>query len=122
MKTLNDVSKRENQKDSTILLLGDKGVGKRSVVNAVNKKHVLGRNKTLPVEKMGSDFAAVDFSFLYVKDLSDREGATQHVHADDNLPQLHIWKVPESSKLDLLEAAVEPAHLQQMAVCIMVDL
>jgi len=30
----------------------------------------------MPVEKMGSDFAALDFCFLYVKDLSDRESAT----------------------------------------------
>jgi hypothetical protein len=27
----------------------------------------------MPVDQMGSDFAALDFSFLYVKDLSDRE-------------------------------------------------
>jgi len=40
---------------------------------------VRGRNKTMPVEKMGSDYAALDFSFLYVKDLSDREGASQTV-------------------------------------------
>lgn len=103
------MAKRDGLKDSTVLLLGDKGVGKRSLVNAVNKKHVLGRNKTLPVEKMGSDFAALDFSFLYVKDLSDREGATAVVQADDNAPQLHIWKVQEHTKLDLLEAAFEPS-------------
>ena len=29
------------------------------------------RNKELPVDKMGSDFSALDFSFLYVKDLMD---------------------------------------------------
>lgn len=87
------MAKRDGLKDSTVLLLGDKGVGKRSLVNAVNKKHVLGRNKTLPVEKMGSDFAALDFSFLYVKDLSDRDASMQAISAEDNLPQMHFWLV-----------------------------
>lgn len=58
------------------MLLGDKGAGKRSLINAINQKHVLGRNKTMPVEQMGSDYAALDFSFLYVKDLSDRDNSS----------------------------------------------
>jgi hypothetical protein len=31
-------------------LLGEKGAGKRSLISAINHKHVLGRNKTMPVE------------------------------------------------------------------------
>ena len=54
---------------------------------------MLGRNNTMPIDKMGSDFAALDFSFLYVKDLSDRDGLTNVVNSDDNLPQLNIWRV-----------------------------
>jgi hypothetical protein len=42
---------------------------------------------------MGSDFAALDFSFLYVKDLSERDNANTAVNADDNLPKINIWKV-----------------------------
>jgi len=74
-------------------LLGEKGAGKRSLISAINQKHVLGRNKTMPVENMGSDFAALDYSFLYVKDLSDRENVNNVVNADDNLPILNIWRV-----------------------------
>lgn len=47
----------------------------------------------MPVEQMGSDFAALDFSFLYVKDLSDRESSNTVVNADDNLSQLKIWRI-----------------------------
>lgn len=57
------------------MILGDKGAGKRTLVNEVNKKYVLGKNKVIPLDKMSSDFAVLDFSFLYVKDLSDRENA-----------------------------------------------
>lgn len=72
-KILSDVARKDGQRDSTIVLLGDKGAGKRTLINSFNQKHVLGRNRTMPVDQMGSDFAALDFSFLYVKDLSDRD-------------------------------------------------
>lgn len=75
------------------MLLGDKGAGKRSLINAINQKHVLGRNRTMKVEDMGSDYAALDFSFLYVKDLSDKDNQNQAVTADDNLPKLNIWRI-----------------------------
>lgn len=92
-KILSDVAQKDNQRDSTVVLLGDKGAGKRTLINTVNQKHVMGRNKTMTVEQMGSDFAALDFSFLYVKDLSDRDNENQAVNADDNLPQINIWRV-----------------------------
>lgn len=49
-KILSDVAKRDVQKDATILMLGDKGAGKRALISAVNQKHVLGRNRTMPVD------------------------------------------------------------------------
>lgn len=91
------------------MLLGDKGVGKRTLINGVNQKHVLGMNKAMPVDRMGSDFAALDYSFLYVKDLSDKDAASMQVNADDNAPALNIWKLQDAEHLDLLEAAFEPA-------------
>ena len=54
-------------------MLGDKGAGKRSLINIINSKHILGKNKVFQVSQMNSDYAVLDFSFLYVKDLSDRE-------------------------------------------------
>ena len=69
------VKQREAQSDSYLLLLGSSGVGKRSIVREINNKYVNCRNKSMGVEKMGSDYAALDFSFLYVKDLLDTEMA-----------------------------------------------
>ena len=63
----------------------------------------------MPVEHMGSDFAALDYCFLYVKDLSDKDAASQIVQADDNAPMLNIWKLQDAEHMDLLEAAFEPA-------------
>lgn len=63
--------KRDDLEDSHLLLLGDRGSGKRSIIKEINNKFVRGMNKKILVEKMGSDFSALDFSFLYVKDLMD---------------------------------------------------
>lgn len=61
---------------------------------------------------MGSDFAALDFSFLYVKDLTDRENAKSLVSIEDNLPKLNIWSLQDSDKGELLEAVLKPDSLQ----------
>jgi len=90
---LKDVVRRDDQKDSYMLLLGERGCGKRSLVREINNKHILCRNKEMPVEKMGSDFSALDFSFLYVKDLTDQENLTQVVTSEDNLPKMNIWSL-----------------------------
>jgi len=68
---LGEVVKRDDLEDSHLLLLGDRGSGKRSIIKEINNKFVRGMNKKILVEKMGSDFSALDFSFLYVKDLMD---------------------------------------------------
>lgn len=108
---LNDVVKRDDQKDSLLLILGDKSAGKRSLIKEINNKFVLARNKYMPVEQMGSNFSALDFSFLYVKDLSDREQLNSIVTSEDNLPRLNIWTIQDSEKGDILEAVLKPGDL-----------
>lgn len=47
---LNKVTSRDGQKDSYLILLGDKGSGKRSLIQQINAKHVLGSNRAIPVD------------------------------------------------------------------------
>ena len=68
---LSEVVKRDDLEDSNLLLLGDRGNGKRSIVKEINSACVRGSNKMIPVNEMGSDYSALDFSFLYIKDLMD---------------------------------------------------
>ena len=88
-----DVAKRDDLQDSHILLIGNQGSGKRSIVKEINNKYVNARNKSMSVEKMGSDYSALDVSFLYVKDLMDTEMESTTVTVDDNLPKLNIWTI-----------------------------
>jgi len=116
------VVKRDDLHDSHMLLLGDRGCGKRSLVKEINDKLVLGRNKKIGVDKMGSDFSALDFSFVYVKDLMDTENIRATVTVDDNLPKLNIWSLHDSTKGELLEAVIDPNDLERTVAVIMLDL
>ena len=70
---------------------------------------------------MGSDYAALDFSFLYVKDLLDTEIAESVVTTDDNLPKLNIWSVNDSERCELIESVMTPARLARTAAIICLD-
>ena len=77
----------------------------------INAKYVKAGNKKIAVDKMGSDYSALDFSFLYVKDLLENEHGVSNVTEDDNLPKLNVWSVHESERCELVEAVLEPASL-----------
>jgi len=40
---------------------------------------------------MGSNYAALDSAFLYVKDLSEKDALASMVTSDDNLPRMNVW-------------------------------
>ena len=60
-------------RESHLLVLGDKGSGKRSIIQNINKHCVKSKNKLLEVDKMFSHYAGIDFAFLYAKDLSEKD-------------------------------------------------
>jgi hypothetical protein len=113
--------KRDELQDSHLLLLGNQGVGKRSIVREINNKFVNCRNKNFGVEQMGSDYSALDFSFLYVKDMMDPEIAESTVTTDDNLPKMNIWSVHDSERCELIEAVLAPGQLSRTAAIICLD-
>lgn len=73
------------------------------------------------VDKMGSDYAALDSFFLYVKDLLDPDIANSTVTTDDNLPKLNTWAIHDSDRFDLLESVIRPANLTNTAAIISLD-
>ena len=75
----------------------------------------------MPVDRMGSDYAALDFSFLYVKDLLDTETANSTVTEDDNLPKLNIWSLHQAERCELIEAVLDPKSLERTAAVICLD-
>ena len=78
-------------RESHLLVLGDRTAGKRSLIQGLNKHFVRATNKIIEVDKMGSNFAALDSAFLYVKDLTEKDALNSMVTADDNLPRMNVW-------------------------------
>lgn len=119
---LNDVAHRDDdQFDSHLIVLGDRGTGKRSLINAVNKQCVKSKNKFIEVEKMGSQYSGIDFEFLYVKDMNERDAMSTMVTSDDNLPRMNVWMLQDAEKADLLKMVMRPEHLEYTAAMIVLD-
>ena len=119
---LSDVAKRDVQNDVTLLLLGDIGCGKRSLIREMNNKHVFGHNKSISVEKMGSDFSALDYSFLFTKDLSDRDNLEQPIQVEDNTAKVDVWTMHDCENADLLETVINPQAMENLCAAIVLDL
>ena len=116
-----DVAKRDDHHDSHLLLLGNQGSGTRSIIKEINNKYVNARNKSMTVDKMGSDYSALDFSFLYVKDLFDVDMESTTVTVDDNLPKMNIWSIHDQERCDLIESVIQPDDLPNTAAVIVLD-
>lgn len=118
---LNDVAQRDEQKESHLLVLGDRGAGKRSLITSINKHSVRATNMLIEVEKMGSQYSGLDSSFLYVKDLSEKDALNSIVTSEDNLPRMNVWILQEQDKADLIKQVIKPEDLQQTCALIVLD-
>jgi predicted AAA+ superfamily ATPase len=90
---LKEVAQRDDVKESHLIILGDKGVGKKTLIHTLNKQFIKSTNKCIKVEDMCSNNAGLDYAFLYVKDLSEKDALTSLVTSEDNLPKLNTWLI-----------------------------
>ena len=70
---------------------------------------------------MGSNYSALDFGFLYVKDMSEKDAIQTVVTADDNLPRMNVWILQDTEKADLLKMVVKPDNLEYTSALIVLD-
>ena len=104
-----------------MLLLGDKGSGKKSLISAWNKHLVKSENQLIKVDKMFSPFAGLDSAFLYVKDLNEKDAININVTSKENLPKLNIWSLRYEEKAELLPMVIRPDDVEHMCAIIMLD-
>ena len=70
---------------------------------------------------MGSQYSGIDFGFLYVKDMSERDALTTIVTSDDNLPRMNVWMLQDTEKADLLKVVMKPENLEYTSAIIVLD-
>ena len=102
-------------------MLGDRGAGKRSLIQSLNKHCVKAKNKFIEVDKMGSQFSAIDFEFLYVKDMTEKDALSTIVTSEDNLPRMNVWLLQDPEKADLLKMVIKPENLEYTSAVIVLD-
>ena len=74
---LDSVGKRQDLRQAHLLVLGDRGAGKRSFINSMNKPFLKQLGLLLSkMEEFCSDYGHFDCSYLYVRDLADADQET----------------------------------------------
>ena len=69
---LKNVGVRGQQSEAHLILLGDKGAGKRSLIKAINKPFLrqMGLQANL-FDEIGSDYSTFEGSYIYVREVTD---------------------------------------------------
>lgn len=118
---LHKVAQRDEINESTLLIMGDRGAGKKSLIQTWNKQLVKSDNTLIRVERMLSPFAGLDSAFLYVKDLYEKDALNMNVSSKENLPRLNIWSLRYEEKADLLQVVLKPDDLEHLLAIIVLD-
>jgi hypothetical protein len=70
---------------------------------------------------MGSAYAGLDFAFLYVKDLTEKDALNSIVNSDENMPKINVWILESVEKVDLLKLVLKPEDLMYTTALVMLD-
>ena len=113
------VGKRKDIIQANILVLGDKGCGKRSLIKKINKpfqKFLIANNK---LEEFGSDFANFDCSYFYFRDLSEAGAAHQE---ENQQSRINVWMISDEEMGSMIPKILKPEDLEYTFAIIMPDL
>lgn len=79
------------------------------------KKHFI------DVDSMGSSFSSIDSSFLYVRDLSDKDAGGFVTQEEVLCSKLNIWTVRDPSRIKLLKRMLKPEDLTKLCALVVAD-
>jgi len=88
-----------------VLVLGDKGCGKRSLIKQINKPFtkLVPQNKQ---EEYGSDFANFDCSFLYYQDVHEQPNMTYEDIQGQT--RINVWQICEPEMGEMITKILKP--------------
>lgn len=70
---------------------------------------------------MGSSFSSVDASYLYVRDLSDKDAAGFVGAEEAQSNKLNIWMVRDPARIKLLNRMLKPEDLNNLVALVLAD-
>lgn len=115
-KLLDDVGVRKDLPQAHVLVLGDKGCGKRSLVKHINSKFM----QYVPNNKMdeyGSDFANFDCSYMFYKDIHEAGFDDFNIQS-----RINVWLISDVDMGSMIPKIIKPADLEYTFAIIMPDM
>ena len=117
---LDTVGKRKDVKQAHVLVLGDRGAGKRSLIKQINKPFLksLGIQQAMEEQQLGINFAHFDCSYFYLKD-----GVVDHSLTEENTySRINVWFVSDDEVGHILTKVLKPEDLEFTFAIIMPDM
>lgn len=105
------------------MVLGDRGAGKRSFINSMNKPFL--KQLGLLMSKMDeicSDYGHFDCSYLYIRDLADQDHETQNIGIEENMGRINVWLISKEDMGEMITKILKPEDLEYTFAIIMPDL
>lgn len=74
------------------------------------------------MDEICSDYGNFDCSYLYIKDLSEKDQETQNIGMEENMGRINVWLVSEEEMGEMLVKILKPEDLEYTFALIMPDL
>lgn len=108
-----------------LIILGDKGVGKRSLVKAINKPFLrqLGLQANF-FDEIGSDYSSFEGSYIYVREITEFGAVDEkNIGMEENLmSRLNVWIISDEEMGKMIPKVLKPEDLQYTFAIIVPDI
>ena len=120
---LETVGSRRDMPQAHILVLGNRGCGKRSLIKQLNKPFLKG-NAINKFDEFGSDYANFDASFIYMRDLIQGSDIQNMSTTDDSneKQRINVWMISSQDMGHMISTILTPKDLEYTFAIIMPDM
>ena len=122
---LQSVRKRSELNQAHILVLGDRGAGKRSLIRSMNRPFLKQLGIMVQVfDEIGSEYSLFESSYLYVRDFNEyaADGEGTVVQGEETLTRVNVWVVNDIDIAPILSKILKPEDLEYTLAVIVPDI
>lgn len=106
-------------------MLGDKGVGKRSLIKAINKPFLrqMGLQANF-LDEIGSDYSSFEGSYIYVREITEFGAVDEkNIGTDESLmSRMNVWIINDEEMGKMIPKVIKPEELMHTFAIIVPDL